>query len=139
MSKDKNKDKLMKAGQPVNPGGPVDKAKNTPANAQYKQPKKANPAKPPNVFKMMKSFGKDLSKYVLAGAPNCTKEDYKERLLTCDACPHLLRHLMRCGKCGCLVEHKAKWKTTTCPEGKWKKQDLSNLPKPKPQQGEQKK
>tara|TARA_R110000744_G_scaffold114902_2_gene214876 strand:- start:1941 stop:2357 length:417 start_codon:yes stop_codon:yes gene_type:complete len=98
-------------------------------------PAPANPApaaKPPNVFKMMKSFGKDLSKYVLAGAPNCTKDDYKERLLTCDACPHLLRHLMRCGKCGCLVEHKAKWKTTTCPDGKWKEQDLSDLPKPNP-------
>jgi hypothetical protein len=97
-------------------------------------PAPANPAatvKPPNVFKMMKSFGKDLSKYVLAGAPNCSKEDYKDRLLTCDACPHLMRHLMRCGKCGCLVEHKAKWKTTTCPDGKWKEQDLSDLPKPK--------
>ena len=90
-----------------------------------KQP--ATPPKPPNVFKMMKSFGRDLSKYVLAGAPNCSKEDYKERLLTCDACPHLIRHMMRCGKCGCLVEHKANWRTTTCPEGKWKKQDISDL------------
>ena len=23
---------------------------------------------------------------------------------------------MRCGKCGCLVQHKAKWQTTTCPD-----------------------
>ena len=46
--------------------------------------------------------------------------------------PNVLRHLMRCGKCGCLVEHKAKWKTTTCPDGKWKEQDLSDLPKPNP-------
>ena len=23
---------------------------------------------------------------------------------------------MRCGKCGCLLEYKAKWRTTTCPD-----------------------
>ena len=36
---------------------------------------------------------------------------------------------MRCGMCGCLVEHKAKWKTTTCPDSpeRWAKQDtISN-------------
>ena len=33
---------------------------------------------------------------------------------------------MRCGLCGCLLEHKAKWKTTTCPDKpeRWKKQIL---------------
>jgi hypothetical protein len=85
------------------------------------------PAKPPNVFKMMKSFGKDMGKYLVAGAPNCSTEDYKDRLLTCDTCPHLMRNAMRCGKCGCLVEHKAKWRTTSCPENKWKAQDISDL------------
>ena len=103
-----------------------------------KKPEPVQPAKPPSVFKMMKSFSKDLANYVKAGAPNCSEKDYKERLLTCDACPHLLRNMMRCGKCGCLVEHKAKWKTTTCPDNKWKAQDLSNLPQPKPQQGDKK-
>ena len=95
--------------------------------SKAEKPEKITPPKPPNVFKMMKSFGKDLSKYVLAGAPNCSEEDYKERLLTCDACPHLMRNVMRCGKCGCLVEHKAKWRTTTCPISKWKKQDVSDI------------
>ena len=29
---------------------------------------------------------------------------------------------MRCGKCGCLIEHKARWKTTNCPDSpsRWK-------------------
>ena len=30
---------------------------------------------------------------------------------------------MRCGKCGCLLEHKAKWKTADCPDNKWPKQN----------------
>ena len=31
---------------------------------------------------------------------------------------------MRCTLCGCAVEHKAKWKTTTCPDKptRWKPQ-----------------
>ena len=101
--------------------------KETPKVPAKPEKEKIVPAKPPNVFKMMKSFGKDLGKYITAGAPNCSKEDYKERLLTCDTCPHLMRNVMRCGACGCLVEHKAKWRTTTCPKGKWKKQDISDL------------
>jgi len=31
---------------------------------------------------------------------------------------------MRCGLCGCLLEHKAKWKTTSCPDSRWKTQIL---------------
>ena len=110
------KNPLSKGGQNLKPGKPEDQA--------------------PNVFKMMKSFGKDLKDYVKAGAPNCSEEDYKKRLLTCNMCPHLLKNMMRCGKCGCLVEHKAKWKTTTCPEKKWEKQDLTDLKTPKPKSSE---
>jgi len=112
---------------------PKKRVKDTPKVEEAKvippQKEKIEPPKPPNVFKMMRSFGKDLSKYVMAGAPNCSEQDYKERLLTCDACPHLMRNVMRCGKCGCLVEHKAKWRTTTCPINKWKTQDISDLKK----------
>lgn len=139
MSKKKKNKVISKQDLSLNPGAPINKALlPKPKEAAKTPPQPAAAIKPPNVFKMMSSFGKDVSKYVLAGAPNCSKDDYKERLLTCDACPHLLRHMMRCGKCGCLVEHKAKWKTTTCPEGKWKAQDLSDLPKPKAPQDEKK-
>jgi hypothetical protein len=123
---DRNLEKIRK--QRESSEAPKGKAVTPPAKA----------VKPPSVFKMIKSFGKDLSAYVKAGAPSCSEKDYKERLLTCDACPHLMRNMMRCGKCGCLVEHKAKWKTTTCPDSKWKAQDLSNLPKPKPKTGDKK-
>ena len=32
---------------------------------------------------------------------------------------------MRCNLCGCLLEHKAKWKTTTCPDNpqRWDPQE----------------
>jgi|TARA_R100000030_G_scaffold45327_1_gene34219 hypothetical protein len=76
----------------------------------------------PGIWSMAKSFSKDLAKYVKEGAPNVSEQDYRQRLADCNACEHLIKERMRCGKCGCLIQHKAKWKTTTCPINKWKAQ-----------------
>jgi len=75
----------------------------------------------PSIFSMAKSFTAELAKYVKEGAPNVSSENYIERLKICNACPFLIKEKMRCGKCGCLVEHKAKWKTADCPNvpSKW--------------------
>tara|TARA_R100001163_G_C4971864_1_gene131451 strand:+ start:57 stop:419 length:363 start_codon:yes stop_codon:yes gene_type:complete len=80
--------------------------------------------KGPNMFNMISSFARDLKTYIANGAPNVTTEDYIERLNACDACEHLLRPQIRCGLCGCMLEHKAKWKTTKCPDNppRWKTQ-----------------
>jgi len=80
----------------------------------------------PSLFKMISSFAKDLTTYVQQGAPNVTTKDYVQRLEACNNCEHILKPQMRCGLCGCLLEHKAKWKTTTCPDKpeRWKKQIL---------------
>tara|TARA_R110000751_G_scaffold143209_1_gene246562 strand:+ start:101 stop:433 length:333 start_codon:yes stop_codon:yes gene_type:complete len=78
----------------------------------------------PSLFKMIKTFSKDLTKYIKEGAPNVSPLEYAERLDACKVCPHLKTSIMRCGLCGCLLEHKAKWKTTDCPDkpSRWKKQ-----------------
>ena len=78
--------------------------------------------KPPNIFKMAKTFAGELAKYIKEGAPNVSNKVYKERLEECNKCPHLIEDSFRCGLCGCLLEHKAKWKTTTCPDNppRWK-------------------
>jgi hypothetical protein len=77
----------------------------------------------PSVFKMLTNFTKEVGTYLVNGSPNVTIDDYKDRLETCLKCPSLKRDVMRCSTCGCKVEHKAKWKTTDCPESKWKVQD----------------
>ena len=79
--------------------------------------------KPPSVFQMMKSFTKDVVKHVKGGAKNVSAEDYAIRLDICNGCEYLKMQSMRCGKCGCLLEHKAKWKTADCPDSRWPKQD----------------
>ena len=55
--------------------------------------------------------------------PSYIPDDYLERLSECKRCPNLKIKHMRCGLCGCLIQHKAKWKTTDCPDkpGRWKK------------------
>ncbi len=57
--------------------------------------------------------------------PNVTEEDYQKRIDTCFSCEYFIKKLNRCGSCGCLVEHKARWKTTTCPKDKWEPQDIN--------------
>ena len=77
----------------------------------------------PSIMQMIKNFSRDLVVYIAKGSPNVTEEDYKERLKTSETCPSFNKHAMRCTTCGCLIEHKAKWKTTFCPEEKWKSQN----------------
>ena len=54
--------------------------------------------------------------------PSVSEEDYQERIDECFKCEHFLENLNRCGQCGCLVEYKARWKTTKCPDDRWKPQ-----------------
>ena len=86
-----------------------------------------NEQKPPSIFKMMKTFTNDLVKYVKDGAPNVTPESYATRLDICNSCEHINKKSMRCMECGCLLEHKAKWRTTECPKNKWPKEYTEDL------------
>jgi hypothetical protein len=69
-----------------------------------------------SIYKMVKSFVKEASNYAKHGAPNVTPRDYQDRLKACYSCEHLKKATDRCGLCGCLVEHKAKWATSKCPD-----------------------
>jgi len=73
----------------------------------------------PSMGQMLKNFANDVAEYAKAGAPHVSKKQYNARLKTCDSCEHLRQEAMRCGLCGCSVEHKAKWATSNCPEKRW--------------------
>ena len=92
-----------------------------------KEQPKPQEEKAPSMLQMIKSFGKDLGNWVKEGAPVTSPADYIERLTACKNCPHFIEKHMRCGKCGCLVEHKAKWRTTVCPDNppRWKPQNAA--------------
>jgi hypothetical protein len=69
-----------------------------------------------SVYKMVKGFVKEAVKFAKEGAPHVTAKQYEQRLTACFSCPHFKTDVERCGLCGCLVEHKAKWATTSCPD-----------------------
>tara|TARA_R100001509_G_scaffold142466_1_gene97876 strand:- start:553 stop:921 length:369 start_codon:yes stop_codon:yes gene_type:complete len=75
-----------------------------------------------SMFDMVKNFAKETIEYAKQGAPNVSTEDYQERLETCGRCEHLKEDQGRCGLCGCVVEHKAKWATSKCPDERWEPQ-----------------
>ena len=103
-------------------------------NKEYRVPEDP---KPPNMWQMAKNFSSSLAEYLAKGAPNVTTVQYLERLDICNNCPKLIRKSMRCGQCGCLLEHKAKWKTTTCPDDppRWPSVIGEGEEPPKPAQG----
>ena len=75
--------------------------------------------KQPSMGQMLKNFASEVVEYAKAGAPHVSEKQYNYRLKTCDECPSLKRERMRCGECGCMIEHKAKWATSNCPSKKW--------------------
>jgi hypothetical protein len=65
---------------------------------------------------MVKGFVKEAVEYAKQGAPHVTAKQYETRLKACHSCEHLKKDTERCGLCGCLIEHKAKWATASCPD-----------------------
>ena len=51
-----------------------------------------NEQKPPSIFKMMKTFTKELTTWIKEGAPNVTPESYATRLDICSGCEHIKRN-----------------------------------------------
>lgn len=72
----------------------------------------------PSTMEMARNFISSAAKHVKNGMKNVSQELHQERLAICQECPHLLNNT-RCGKCGCFVESKAKWSSSSCPIGKW--------------------
>jgi hypothetical protein len=70
----------------------------------------------PSIYDMVKGFVKEAVEYAKQGAPHVTAKQYEVRLKACHSCEHLKKDVERCGLCGCLVEHKAKWATASCPD-----------------------
>jgi|TARA_R100000234_G_scaffold112569_1_gene86329 hypothetical protein len=71
----------------------------------------------PNIFVQIKNFIRSLYIHVRTGMKKVSGKEYMKRLETCTMCE--FKRADRCGKCGCILITKAKWKTSTCPINKW--------------------
>ena len=84
---------------------------------------------PPTFLQMVNNFKNDVKKFIKSGAVVCTSDEYTNRLVTCNDCEYLKRNSMRCGACGCLLEGKARMKSSHCPLGKWENGKENNVKK----------
>jgi len=72
--------------------------------------------KPPSFFEMARKFTKAAGEHLANGMRTVTQEVYMDRLDSCNKCPNLVKDKKRCGLCGCVLEHKAKWESAGCPD-----------------------
>jgi|9_EtaG_2_1085328.scaffolds.fasta_scaffold02248_8 hypothetical protein len=73
--------------------------------------------KMPSLTKRAFNFAKSATEYVRSGMQNVSETQYETRLKICEVCP--FRKDTKCSKCGCYIEVKAKWSTSTCPDNRW--------------------
>lgn len=72
----------------------------------------------PSTITMAKNFLKSAAEHIQGGMKHVEKDMQQERLSICAECPHIVNN-ERCGKCGCFLQTKTKWATSSCPIGKW--------------------
>lgn len=73
----------------------------------------------PSTMEMAKNFIGSAAKHITTGMKNVTEDEQKLRLDICAECPYAVEEGSRCGKCGCFLQTKTKWKSSSCPIGKW--------------------
>lgn len=45
------------------------------------------------------------------------------RMATCNACPDFIKSTSQCKRCGCFMSAKTRLKASSCPIGKWGRDD----------------
>ena len=73
----------------------------------------------PSTMSMAKNFIKSATNHIKNGMKNVAEDRQKERLAICAECPYIIDNGSRCGKCGCFLQTKTKWESSSCPIGKW--------------------
>jgi hypothetical protein len=48
------------------------------------------------------------------------------RLTICNECEHLRKSVMQCNKCGCFMTAKVRFPSSSCPIGKWEREEEIN-------------
>lgn len=75
--------------------------------------------------KYIKNFLRFLFLNIKSGFKMVGYEDYQNRLFICHGCIFYNEGLERCTDCGCWVTNKAKYKTEDCPQGYWRKLNIT--------------
>ena len=95
------------------------KQESAPEQQQTEQAPKQKEDKPlPSMMTQAKNLASATAAHVRDGLNIVSDDQYLERLKICEGCEYM-RKDRRCAKCGCLLDKKAKWRSSSCPIGKW--------------------
>jgi len=108
-------EKCMGPGQDQSQCGKKEVAQESPPQT----PQVAQPQKMPNLFTQAANLAKSATKHALSGGMNVSPEEKQARLDICYGCDKFVKETTRCSACGCYLNTKTEWKTSSCPIGRW--------------------
>lgn len=73
----------------------------------------------PSIVQQATNLAKSTAVHIATGAGKVSQEEFDRRLSICGNCEFLVAEKNRCGKCGCFLQNKASWETSSCPIGRW--------------------
>jgi hypothetical protein len=73
----------------------------------------------PSLFTQAANLAKSATKHALSGGMNVSPEEKQARLDICYGCDKFVKETTRCSACGCYLNTKTEWKTSSCPLNKW--------------------
>jgi hypothetical protein len=77
------------------------------------------PIKMPSLIQQAKNLAIATKDHIKNGMRKVDQDKKEWRLSICKTCPYFKKDTMRCGHCGCFLETKTQWESSTCPIGKW--------------------
>ena len=107
-------EKCMGPGQDQSQCGKKEVAQSPPETPHVHQPQKM-----PNLFTQAANLAKAATKHALSGGANVSPEEKQARLDICYGCEKFVKETTRCSACGCYLNTKTEWKTSSCPIGRW--------------------
>jgi hypothetical protein len=88
----------------------------------------------PGVLARVKNLARAAAGHAADGLAEVSDDEYASRLTTCEGCALRRPEDWVCQHptCGCFLTIKAKWRSETCPLGKWELPVVSAAPQPSP-------
>jgi hypothetical protein len=65
------------------------------------------------------SLTKAVTREIMSDTIPLSDETVTNRIAICKACDDISKDLKTCTQCGCMLEHKTRFRTASCPLGKW--------------------
>lgn len=84
------------------------------------------PEPPPSLAEKAKNFISATTAHAMDGFKITSEEERNKRFSICEACEYFNKSNTTCDKCGCYLEKKTAWRTSSCPIGRWGPEEVKS-------------